>query len=373
MIIDFKDLKKYRRNVAMVDGCFDPLHRGHIEYFKAGHSLGLPLLCNIASDQYVSTKHPPFLPEDHRAAIIDAFRYIAITHINRLTTAAVLGELQPRYYVKGKDWQGRLPGEQVDLCRQYNIEIVYLDTVMDSSARILNSYRLNENSNLQQEVDAFEKHVFAQRPISPTQYDEEYFTGEWRAENNSYMLKTRREIEARNPALIKEVFRPNRVLDMGCGPGVLMYLLYELGVSSDGIDISPHSKEVAPSEVRDRIMIGAVTEQLVPDNSYDLVICREVLEHLTILQIRQVIRNICRITSRYIYITTRFCPETGNFLEVTDQLDVDPTHITLMNKDFLRILFILEGCRSRPDIEARMDWLNKGRVLVLEKQPQLVL
>ena len=47
--------------------------------------------------------------------------------------------------------------------------------------------------------------------------------------------------------------------------------------------------------------------------------------------------------------------------------EVDPSHITLLNKDMLRLMFVLEGCRSRPDLEARMDWGNKGRVLVLEK------
>ena len=50
--------------VAMVDGAFDPLHHGHIEYFKAARGLGVPLLCNVASDRYVRTKHPPLLPED---------------------------------------------------------------------------------------------------------------------------------------------------------------------------------------------------------------------------------------------------------------------------------------------------------------------
>jgi hypothetical protein len=38
-----------------------------------------------------------------------------------------------------------------------------------------------------------------------------------------------------------------------------------------------------------------------------------------------------------------------------------------LNKDMLRLMFLLEGCRSRPDLEARMDWGGKGRVLVLEK------
>ena len=47
---------------------------------------------------------------------------------------------------------------------------------------------------------------------------------------------------------------------------------------------------------------------------------------------------------------------------------MDPTHITLLNKEFLRCLFVLEGFKSRPDLEDRMDWGNKGRVLVYERQ-----
>ena len=38
-----------------------------------------------------------------------------------------------------------------------------------------------------------------------------------------------------------------------------------------------------------------------------------------------------------------------------------------ISDDMLRLMFVLEGCRSRSDLEARMDWGNKGRVLVLEK------
>lgn len=373
MIVEFVRLPLYHRQVAMVDGCFDPLHRGHIEYFRAASQLGLPLLCNVASDQYVSTnKHVPFLPEEQRAVIIDSISYIAFTHINRLTTTAVLSELQPRYYVKGKDWKDRLPSEQIDICHQFGIEIIYLDTVLDSSARLLQNYISNHHSGQQMQVEAFEELVFNQNPIAPSHYDEEYFISEWRAEGNSYLLETRREIEGRNPELIKEVFQPRRVLDVGCGPGILMYLLYEQGVIADGIDFSPHSRELAPREVRDRIMIGSVTNQIVLDNSYDLVICREVLEHLTVLQIRQAVRSMCRATSKYIYVTTRFHGTPPNLLAIKTEFEVDPTHITLMSKDFLRVLFVLEGCRSRPDLEAQLDWLNKGRVLVFEKQPCLL-
>jgi hypothetical protein len=79
---------------------------------------------------------------------------------------------------------------------------------------------------------------------------------------------------------------------------------------------------------------------------------------------------MCAMSSRYIYVTTRFHPSPSSLLDIADERQVDPTHITLMTNALLRVLFVLEGFRSRPDLERRMDWLNKGRVLVYEKQPQ---
>ena len=140
MILTFEQLPELRGTVAMVDGAFDPLHRGHIEYFRAASELQVPLLCNVASDAYVRTKHPPLLPEEQRAAVVDAIRYITYTHINRADTETILRQLRPRYYVKGNDWVGRLPAEQVTICREHGIEIVYLDTVLDSSSRILQEF-----------------------------------------------------------------------------------------------------------------------------------------------------------------------------------------------------------------------------------------
>ena len=140
MIVSFDDLEQLRGQVAMVDGAFDPLHRGHIEYFRLASGLGVPVLCNVASDRYVGTKHRPLLGEDQRAAIIDAIRYISYTYIYEVDTETVLRQLRPRYYVKGSDWRDRLPREQVEICRTYGIEIVYLDTVLDSSSRILKDY-----------------------------------------------------------------------------------------------------------------------------------------------------------------------------------------------------------------------------------------
>ncbi|MBM3817923.1 MAG: class I SAM-dependent methyltransferase [Acidimicrobiia bacterium] len=217
-------------------------------------------------------------------------------------------------------------------------------------------------------ITEFERQVLRQTAVGAGHYDADYFAGEWRAEGNKYDLETRRQIEARNPALIKEVFQPRRVLDLGCGPGALMHLLWELGVDVDGIDFAESSRHLATPEVRGRITIGQVTDStLKPANAYDLVICREVLEHLTVLQVKQAVANMVRMTSTFVYVTTRFHPNPSTLLDFNQKDDLDPSHITLLNKDMLRLMFVLEGCRSRPDLESRMDWGGKGRVLVLEK------
>ena len=57
MIVGYRDLRKYRKKVAMVDGAFDPLHHGHVEYFNRAREVGGALLCNIAPDSYTSAKH----------------------------------------------------------------------------------------------------------------------------------------------------------------------------------------------------------------------------------------------------------------------------------------------------------------------------
>jgi SAM-dependent methyltransferase len=216
-------------------------------------------------------------------------------------------------------------------------------------------------------VQAFEQAVLEQQPATAEHYDDEYFAADWREGGNRYNLETRRRIEDRNPALIKDVFEPRRVLDVGCGPGFLMLFLAELGVDVQGIDFSPSSLELAPPEIRDRILIGDVAEPHVRERSFDLVVCREVLEHLTVTQVRRTVEQLSRASDGFVYVTTRFHPEPAGLLDFTTDFETDPTHITLLAKDFLRCLFVLEGFRRRADLEDRMDWAEKGRVLVYER------
>jgi bifunctional ADP-heptose synthase (sugar kinase/adenylyltransferase) len=141
MIVPTHGLEDLRGVVTMVDGGFDPLHDGHVAYFAAAAELGHPVLCNVSGDEYVSTKHPPLLAEDKRARVIDSIRHIAYVHVSHTTTADVLRDLRPKVYAKGADWRDRLPSAEVAICSELGIEIAYLDTVTDSSTRLLEAFR----------------------------------------------------------------------------------------------------------------------------------------------------------------------------------------------------------------------------------------
>ena len=56
---------------VLVTGGFDPLHSGHIEYFKAAKKLGDKLVVGLNSDEWlVNKKGKPFMTFDERANIV---------------------------------------------------------------------------------------------------------------------------------------------------------------------------------------------------------------------------------------------------------------------------------------------------------------
>ena len=139
MILETSQLGDYVGQVAMVDGSFDPIHDGHIAYFQRAVEFGIPVLCNVASDSWTVTKHQVLLSQVQRGVVLDAIRYISFVHLSSTSTLEVLKILKPRLYIKGNDWvaRGGVPKEEQDACNSLNIEVKYLDTVLNSSTRLL--------------------------------------------------------------------------------------------------------------------------------------------------------------------------------------------------------------------------------------------
>jgi bifunctional ADP-heptose synthase (sugar kinase/adenylyltransferase) len=144
MIVSTAELAVVGPRVTLVDGGFDPIHPGHIRYFEEAAKLGLPVLCNVSGDDWVGRKHRPLLPQAARGLVLDAVRFVTWTHLSSIPTADVLRLLRPAYYAKGDDWRGRLPETELAVCVETGTEVVFLDTVSDSSTAILRRYEDGE-------------------------------------------------------------------------------------------------------------------------------------------------------------------------------------------------------------------------------------
>ena len=63
--------------VVLVTGGFDPLHSGHIAYFKAARQLGNMLVVGINSDAWLTRKKGnPFMPASERITIIENLKMV---------------------------------------------------------------------------------------------------------------------------------------------------------------------------------------------------------------------------------------------------------------------------------------------------------
>ena len=59
------------KNIVLITGGFDPLHSGHIAYFKAAKALGDILVVGVNSDAWLTRKKgSPFMPYTERASIV---------------------------------------------------------------------------------------------------------------------------------------------------------------------------------------------------------------------------------------------------------------------------------------------------------------
>ena len=63
--------------IVLVTGGFDPLHSGHIEYFKAAKQLGDKLVVGLNSDAWLTRKKgQPFMPITERMSVIENLKMV---------------------------------------------------------------------------------------------------------------------------------------------------------------------------------------------------------------------------------------------------------------------------------------------------------
>ena len=63
--------------IVLATGGFDPIHSGHIKYFKDAKALGDKLIVGLNSDEWLARKKgQPFMPYSERYSIVDELKIV---------------------------------------------------------------------------------------------------------------------------------------------------------------------------------------------------------------------------------------------------------------------------------------------------------
>lgn len=98
-----------QEKIVFTNGCFDLLHRGHVEYLIQASELGDQLIVGVNSDASVKTLQKgiarPLQDEYSRALLIASMHYVdAVIIFNEPTPLELIKIIKPDVLVKGGDW-----------------------------------------------------------------------------------------------------------------------------------------------------------------------------------------------------------------------------------------------------------------------------
>ena len=103
-----KKLAKEGKTVVFTNGCFDILHRGHIECLKKAKSVGDVLIVGLNSDSSVRKlkgDKRPIVSQSDRAEILASLEMVDYVVIfNEETPYKVIASMVPDVLVKGGDY-----------------------------------------------------------------------------------------------------------------------------------------------------------------------------------------------------------------------------------------------------------------------------
>lgn len=95
--------------MVFTNGCFDILHRGHIDYLEQAAALGTSLIVAVNSDSSVRSLSKgadrPINSLEDRMAILAALQCVSLViFFHAPTPLALIEMITPEHLVKGGDW-----------------------------------------------------------------------------------------------------------------------------------------------------------------------------------------------------------------------------------------------------------------------------
>ncbi len=133
----------------------------------------------------------------------------------------------------------------------------------------------------------------------------DYWDGDRRINYGGYRyIEGRWERVARAMAEHYGIKPGDRILDVGCGKGFLLYDFTKVvpGVEIHGIDVSEYAIDNAKEEVKGRLLAGNANSLPYPDKHFDLVYSLNTLHNLHNYDLDRALREVERVGKRNKYI-----------------------------------------------------------------------
>jgi len=109
LLIKIKDWRSAGLSIVFTNGCFDLIHRGHVEYLNKAKSYGDKLILGLNSDlslRKLKGENRPYINEEDRAYILSNLRAIdAIIVFEEETPLNLISIILPDVLVKGGDYK----------------------------------------------------------------------------------------------------------------------------------------------------------------------------------------------------------------------------------------------------------------------------
>ena len=136
------------------------------------------------------------------------------------------------------------------------------------------------------------------------QWDRDYWDGDRRTGYGGMKYDGRWRKVADAMARHYQLKAGDKVLDVGCGKGFLMYDLMESvpGLEVTGLDVSGYAKKNAKTEIQSRIHEGHAKKLPFQDREFDLVISINTLHNLECFDLDAALREIERVGRKNKYL-----------------------------------------------------------------------
>ena len=130
--------EEWIKNIIIVSGGFDPVHKGHIRMFREAANLGAQVIVGLNSDDWLTRKKgKPFMKWDERAEILESCKFvnqvIAFNDSDNTANEAIrsvydMFDYQNKdykiYFANGGDrGKGNVP--ELDVCRDLNVTMLW--------------------------------------------------------------------------------------------------------------------------------------------------------------------------------------------------------------------------------------------------------